>query len=88
MGVRACEKNKRKVMKSLRRDNKSKITGVSFNSKRNCWRAEIQKDGKYYFLGLFRYRRDAIVARLMKEYHLYGKDAPQAKLFVEYNIGD
>lgn len=75
-------------MRTLRRDNKSMVTGVSYYKRRERWRAEIRKDGKFIFLGFHHYRKDAIKARLEKEYELFGLDAPQAKLFPEFGIGE
>ena len=79
MGVRACEKNKRKVMKSLRRDNKSKITGVSFNNSSKRWIAQIGIDGENKYLGSFTSFSDAVDVRKLAEvaygYHVnHGED--------------
>jgi hypothetical protein len=66
--------------KSMRPDNKSGITGVSWDAARNKWRAAIKLDGKCVMLGRFATKKGA--AKIRKEaeikygYHKNHGDAP------------
>lgn len=57
----------------IRSDNKSGITGVSFNSKRNKWCAEIQINKRKIKLGSFSEKQDAINARKEAEELYFGE---------------
>lgn len=59
--------------RSKRSDNKSGVTGVYFNEKRNKWLCGIRVDGKYYHLGCFKDFDDAVDARkkALKEFEFY-----------------
>ena len=46
--------------------------GVSLEPNTGKWRAEISKDGKSFYIGLFKEENDAAVAYLDKEKELYG----------------
>lgn len=47
----------------IQKNNKSGVTGVSWNSRDSRWTAAIKFRGKRYHLGTFRRREDAIAAR-------------------------
>lgn len=72
---------------SLRKDNTSGFTGVSWDTEYNRWVAYISENGKNKKLGRFLNKIDAIKARLQAEVQYYGLEfAPQRHLFEEYNI--
>ena len=71
---------------SLRKDNKSGVTGVSYDSNNNYWIASIMYHNKTLHLGHFKNKNDAIVARLNAEAKYYGKFAQQQHLFEQYGI--
>ena len=56
----------------LFKTNKSGIRGVSWNSKREKWVAQIVFKGKNYNLGRYDKKEDAAAARKEAEEHLYG----------------
>ena len=70
--------------KSIR--NKSGVVGVSWNKKRNNWKASLIFNGKENYLGNFKNKDDAIKARLLAEVKYYGEHAPQKHLFNQYGI--
>lgn len=74
--------------RSVFKNNKSGITGVWWDKKRNYWRAYIRKDNKQYHLGIFVSKQDAIIARLRAEIKYFGKFAPQKHLFEKYKLKD
>lgn len=68
--------------------NTSGIIGVSWNTKRQVWVAQLTFENKHLFLGYFINKTDAILARLNAEKKYHKEFAPQRHLFEEYNIGD
>ena len=56
----------------IRADNTSGSKGVSFNTKRNMWRASIMIDGISIFIGSFENKEDAIAARILKANQAFG----------------
>lgn len=70
---------------NLRKDNTSKIIGVS--RLRGKWQANIQYKHKKYYLGVYNNFEDAVRARLKAEQRLLQEFAPQQHLFNKYNIG-
>ena len=57
--------------KSIRSDNKSGVTGVSWNKARQKYVARITKNGKHIHLGFFSELEDAIAARQKAEKELF-----------------
>lgn len=55
----------------FRLDNKSGVVGVR-STKTGMWQAYISKDRKFYDLGNYRSKKDAIITRLKAELKLYG----------------
>lgn len=55
---------------SIGKRNKSGAIGVSWSSRDGKWRAQIQKDGKNFYIGIFDDLEDAKKARLNKEKEL------------------
>lgn len=84
--LRICTQSNNLKNQSKRRDNKSDIIGVSWNTKDKRWRAKITKNKQYYFLGNFINKEDAIKARLKAEKEMFGEFAPQKELFTKYGI--
>lgn len=69
-------------------DFKSCIYNVRGVSKRNDkWIVKIsRKYEKDIYIGMYENYNEAVVARLNKEYEIFGDDAPQYYLFEKYNI--
>lgn len=55
------------------KSNKSGKAGVVFRPKKNKWEASIKFHGKYYYLGLYINKEDAIQARLDAEKKFFGE---------------
>ena len=72
--------------RSLFRNNTSGVIGVTFEPRRDGWRARIHYEQKRYELGVFKEKEDAIKARLQAEAKYYKEFAPQRHLFKEYGI--
>lgn len=64
--------------KNIRSDNKSGVTGVSFDAARGKWAARIRVDGRYLSLGRHSSKDDAISARRAAELRYFGEFAPLA----------
>ena len=71
---------------SIRVDNTSNITGVSWSNKSQRWRAYLQHERNNMNLGYFINKEDAIRARLNAEQQYFGEFAPQIHLFEQYGI--
>lgn len=59
--------------RKISRNNTSGYPGVSFNKRRNKWVAYICIDNKLYYLGGFKYKKDAIAARKKAEKEKFGE---------------
>ena len=51
----------------MRSDNRSGVTGVSFVASRGKWIAQIAKEGRKYYLGIFKDCADAVAVRAASE---------------------
>ena len=71
---------------SVRVDNSSDVTGVSWGKKAQRWRAYLQYERSNMNLGYFTNKDDAIKARLKAEAKYFGEFAPQKHLFKKYGI--
>lgn len=71
---------------SIRADNTSNITGVSWSEKAQRWRAYLQHERNNMNLGYFINKIDAVKARLIAEQKYFGEFAPQIHLFEQYGI--
>lgn len=71
---------------SLRKNNKTGVTGVYFNSKRNKWRAEIMVNYKHINLGQFNNFNDAVIARKKAEEKYFGEYSYDNSLKVSKKI--
>lgn len=79
INIRPATRSENNRNKSLRSDNVSGTTGVSWDSRRGKWSARIRVGGKYLMLGRFDTLPDAVTARLEAERLHYGEFAPQAE---------
>lgn len=70
------------------KNNTSGYIGVYQNKRYGTWRAFIMIDKKNINLGSYKYKNDAIRARLRAEKEYFGEFAPQRHLFKEYGIED
>lgn len=84
--LRLATRTQNNQNKSIRCDNTSGVTGVSFNKERNTWDAYISYNKHKISLGRFDNINDAICARLHAEKEYYKEFAPQKHLFKKYNI--
>ena len=72
----------------IRKDNKSSVRGVSYNTNRNMWESKIAVYGKEIFLGRFKNFEDAVKARKEAEEKYFGDYSydNSMKLVQEVNI--
>lgn len=73
--LRECNNSQNQMNKGLQRNNKSGIPGVYFYKQKNKWVANIRKDGKTIYLGIFDSKYDAIECRKKAEIQLFGEYA-------------
>lgn len=72
---------------SLRKDNTSGFSGVTWDKRTQQWVAQIDVDKQHIALGYFHTKQDALVSRLQAELKYFGTEfAPQRHLFKEYGI--
>ncbi len=71
--LRICPGAENTYNHTIRSDNTSGTTGVSYDSSRNKWLARITKEGKIYHIGYFDKLDDAKKARMEKELELFGE---------------
>ena len=88
INLRQCLQKENCRNSSKRKDNTSGIIGVYWRKDRQKWVANIICDNKYYGLGSFIDKEDAIRARLKAEKEYFGEFAPQKHLFEQYGIND
>ena len=73
--------------RGLRKDNVSKITGVSYIKKHKKWRVDVTCDGVRHYYGLFDNYEDAVRQRLIGETEWFEEGfEPQRDLFEKYGI--
>ncbi len=84
--LRPCDRYENAHNASLRKDNKSGVTGVYFDKTNACWKALIMYHNKNINLGSFSNKKDAIVARLNAEIRYFKEFAPQKHLFEQYGV--
>lgn len=83
--LRQCSRQENNRNKSVRSNNKSGVTGVSFDKRRNKWNVELS-DGNFRFRKAFNNFDDAVKARLEAEMRYFGEFAPQKHLFNQYGV--
>ena len=84
--LRQCSQKENCRNSSKRKDNTSGVTGVYWRKDRQKWVANIICNDKYYALGCFVKKEDAIRSRLQAEAKYFGEFAPQKHLFEAYGI--
>lgn len=84
--LRLCTQHQNTMNNSIPKNNTSGFIGVIWNKKRNRWVAQITFDYKNHYLGQFKNKEDAIVARLKAEKEYFGEFAPQQHLYEQYGI--
>lgn len=70
--LRYIPKYKQRWNQRIRSDNKSGITGVTWDSKNKKWKSQIGHDGEVFPLGRYKDMEDAIKARLKAEEQIRG----------------
>jgi hypothetical protein len=71
---------------SLSKNNTSGVTGVYWDKTRRRWTANIKYNYKDIYIGRYKKKEDAIVARLEKEAEIFGEYSGQIHLFEKYDI--
>jgi hypothetical protein len=85
--IREATRNQNAQNHSLRKDNTSGFSGVSYDKRVQKWAAQIDANKQRIFLGYFNTKQDALISRLQAELKYFGVDfAPQRHLFEEYGI--
>ncbi len=72
VNVRHCTRAQNNLNIGLRKDNRSRLKGVSLDKRINRWKAEIQRDGRRKFLGHFASAADAYAAYCAAAAELHG----------------
>jgi hypothetical protein len=72
--------------KSTSSANTSGVKGLCWHKKANKWQVEIKHKGKYYYLGLFTDKNEAIRARKLKANELFGEFCHKSERIVNFNI--
>ncbi|MDM8534724.1 HNH endonuclease [Clostridiaceae bacterium HSG29] len=85
--LRVCTNQQNGFNCTLKKNNTSGVSGVSWDKSRNKWSASIKYNYKNIYLGRFDNKRDAIIARLKKEKELFKEFSGQQHLFEEYGVG-
>lgn len=73
--LRICSSAQNNANACMKRNNTSRVKGVSWSKNRNQWHAKIQKDGKTINLGRFASLREAALAYDAKALELFGSYA-------------
>lgn len=76
LNLRPATSSQNGMNKCVRSDNKSGVTGVSFDTARGKWAARIRVSGKYVSLGRYQNIDDAIAARKIAEEVAFKEFAP------------
>lgn len=72
--------------RTINSNNTSGVIGVTYESDRNQWRAQLVCSGKLQLRASYNTKNEAIIARLRAEAVYFGEFAPQRHLFEEYGI--
>ena len=84
--LRPYKQSQNNMNRSLNKNNKSGIIGLSWNETKKKWIASIGVNYKAISLGHYDNKQDAIIARLKAEKEYYCEFAPQRHLFEQYKI--
>lgn len=74
--LRICTQHENSFNQSIRSDNTSGTTGVSWRKEKNKWYAYIRVNGKKKHLGYFNTKEEAAEARRQAEIEYFGEFAP------------
>lgn len=80
--LRYATKSQNAMNSRCRKDSKTGIRGVAYDSRRMVWRSSICKNGKVMHLGSFENVDIAIGARLQAERELFGEFAPTGTVHI------
>ena len=79
--LRFCTRSQNNINRTvLSKNNKSGYTGISWDNKRNKWRATISIGYKHIHIGYFSSLEKATGARNMKAFQLFGEFIPNSLL--------
>ena len=78
--LRICSYKENSFNKSIRSDNTSGISGVSFHKTNKKWRAKIKYNNLTIHLGYFEDINEALINRRVAEEILFGEYSPNEKL--------
>lgn len=82
--LRRCAFTENDRNRGLYSTNTSGVTGVFYDKERGMWLANISYNGKRVYIGRYKFKEDAVRARLSKEIELFGEYAPQKALYETY----
>lgn len=82
--LRRCAFTENDRNRGLYSTNTSGVTGVFFDKECGMWLANISYNGRRVYIGRYKHKEDAIMARLKKEVELFGEYAPQRALYETY----
>ena len=85
--LRVCTRQENSMNCGVSKNNKTGITGVSWDKEKSKWRSSINIDRKQKFLGYYSDFDSAVKARLLAEHIYFGEFAPQQHLYNKYDIG-
>jgi len=74
--LRAATRTENNQNKSIRSDNQSGRTGVSYDRARDKWAARIKVGGAYLHLGRYEDKEQAVMVRSAAEHKYFGEFAP------------
>lgn len=79
--LRLCTCTKSNRNRGRYSTNKSGVTGVYYDKRRQKWVASITYNNRKLYIGRFKNKDDAVLARLTKEMELFKDFAPQRALY-------
>lgn len=75
--LRLCSRSENNMNRPLFSSNKSGIAGVYYETGRDRWVANIMCDHRRIYIGRFKSKEEAVVARLAKEAEIFGEFSPK-----------
>jgi hypothetical protein len=73
--LRLATSSQNKYNRGINKNNSSGVTGVTWDSARSLWAAQMESNGKHILLGRFENLSDAVLARRNAEKEFYGEFA-------------
>jgi hypothetical protein len=77
--LRVCTQQENAQNRPIQCNNTSGITGVTWDKRKNKWRATISVNGKRKYLGYFNSKEEAADVRRLAEVEYFGEFAPNNK---------